>query len=120
MYNFIKKIRPISAFNYLRYYFLRFVRETGKLFWLRTRYFKDDINLMEKNPPMIFYKSILCHRTLIVILFFYFQKSVSMILFLSLCTLNIFSFFKQNLYCVHQIFFNCDKSSVNNSLKHEV
>lgn len=49
MYNFITKIRPISAFNYLRYYFLRFVRETGKLFWLRTRYFKDDINLMEKK-----------------------------------------------------------------------
>lgn len=49
MYNFIKKIRPISAFNYLRYYFLRFVRETGKLFWLRTRYFEDDINSMEKK-----------------------------------------------------------------------
>lgn len=55
MYNFIKKIRPISAFNYLRYYFLRFVRETGKLFWLRTQYFKDDINSMEKKSADDFF-----------------------------------------------------------------
>lgn len=49
MYNFIKKLDRFQLSIILDTIFLRFVRETGKLFWLRTRYFKDDINLMEKK-----------------------------------------------------------------------
>lgn len=58
MYNFIKKIRPISASNYFKYYFLRFVRKTGKLFWLQTGYFKDDITSMVKNSADDFFKNL--------------------------------------------------------------